>query len=83
MYVRRYRNVPLKRGFDRLLGEPVARGAELVVAVSELERAELIEAGLEAGAGRRPAERLSRSRTTSAERRCGLASGSGRRCRSS
>ena len=48
MYVRRYRNVPLKRGFDRLLGEPVARGAELVVAVSALERAELIEAGLEA-----------------------------------
>ena len=47
MYVRRYRNVPLKRGFDRLLGEPVARGAELVVAVSELERAELVEAGLE------------------------------------
>ncbi len=47
MYVRRYRNVPLKRGFDRLLGEPVARGAELVVAVSELERAELVEAGLD------------------------------------
>ncbi|MBA2297740.1 MAG: glycosyltransferase [Actinobacteria bacterium] len=47
MYVRRYRNVPVKRAFDRLLGEPVARGAALVIAVSELERAELIEAGLD------------------------------------
>ena len=49
MYVRRYRNVPVKRAFDRLLGEPVARGAALVIAVSELERAELIEAGLDPG----------------------------------
>ncbi len=47
MYVRRYRNVPLKRVFDRLLGERVARGAALVLAVSELERAELVEAGLD------------------------------------
>ncbi len=47
MYVRRYRNLPLKRSFDRLLGERVARGAALVLAVSELERAELIDAGLD------------------------------------
>ncbi|MEJ7569002.1 MAG: glycosyltransferase [Gaiellaceae bacterium] len=47
MYVRRYRNLPLKRSFDRLLGERVARGAALVLAVSELERVELIEAGLD------------------------------------
>ncbi|MCP9485415.1 MAG: glycosyltransferase [Gaiellaceae bacterium MAG52_C11] len=46
MYVRRYRNVPLKRAFDRMVGEKVARGAALVLAVSELERAELIAAGL-------------------------------------
>jgi len=47
MYVRRYRNVPLKRGFDKVVGERVARGAALVLAVSELERAELIAAGLD------------------------------------
>ncbi len=47
MYVRRYRNVPLKRVFDQVLGEPVARGAALVLAVSELERAELVGAGLD------------------------------------
>lgn len=47
MYVRRYRNLPAKRLFDRLLGERVARGAALVLAVSELERAEVIQAGLD------------------------------------
>ena len=47
MYVRRYRNVLAKRLFDQLLGERVARGAALVLAVSELERAEVIEAGLD------------------------------------
>ncbi|MGI9111297.1 MAG: glycosyltransferase [Gaiellaceae bacterium] len=47
MYVRRYRNVPIKRAFDRAVGERVARGAALVLAVSELERAELIAAGLD------------------------------------
>jgi glycosyltransferase involved in cell wall biosynthesis len=47
MYVRRYRNVGVKRIFDRLFGEPVARGARLVLAVSELERAQVIDAGLD------------------------------------
>ena len=47
MYVRRYRSVSIKRAFDRVVGEKVARGAALVLAVSELERAELIAAGLD------------------------------------
>jgi glycosyltransferase involved in cell wall biosynthesis len=51
MYVPRYRNRPLKRVFDTLLGQPLARHARLVIAVSELERADLIAAGL-------PAERV-------------------------
>ncbi len=51
MYLPRYRNVPLKRAFDRVLGRPVASGAALVVAVSEWERGQLVEAGL-------PAERV-------------------------
>jgi glycosyltransferase involved in cell wall biosynthesis len=46
MYVRRYRNLPLKQAFDRLFGEPVARHASLVVAVSRWERGQLIEAGI-------------------------------------
>jgi len=51
MYVPRYRNVPLKRAFDRLVGQPVAHGAAVIVAVSERERGQLVEAGL-------PAERI-------------------------
>ena len=47
MYVRRYRNILAKRLFDQLLGERVARGAALILAVSELERAEVIAAGLD------------------------------------
>ena len=47
MYVRRYRSLRLKGIFDPLIGERVARGAALVLAVSELERAEVIEAGLD------------------------------------
>ena len=46
MYAALYRNVPLKRVFDALLGRPVARGAALLVAVSELERRQLVEAGV-------------------------------------
>jgi glycosyltransferase involved in cell wall biosynthesis len=46
MFVPRYRNVALKRAFDRLLGGPVARGAAVVVANSAHERAQLAEAGL-------------------------------------
>jgi glycosyltransferase involved in cell wall biosynthesis len=46
MYVRRYRNLPLKQAFDRLFGEPVARHASLVVAVSSWERGQLVEAGI-------------------------------------
>jgi glycosyltransferase involved in cell wall biosynthesis len=47
MVLPRYRNVPLKRAFDRVLGAPVIRGAKLVVANSEIERAELAAAGIE------------------------------------
>jgi glycosyltransferase involved in cell wall biosynthesis len=47
MYVPRYRTLRVKRIFDRLLGEPVARGARLVLAVSELERDQVIAAGLD------------------------------------
>jgi Glycosyltransferase len=46
MFVPQFRNVPLKRAFDRALGEPVAHGADLVVACSTHERLQLIEAGL-------------------------------------
>jgi glycosyltransferase involved in cell wall biosynthesis len=46
MFVPQFRNVPLKRAFDRALGEPVAHGAALVVACSSLEKHQLIEAGL-------------------------------------
>jgi glycosyltransferase involved in cell wall biosynthesis len=48
MFLPRYRNVPLKRAFDRVIGAPVARGAAVVVANSELERVELVAAGLKA-----------------------------------
>lgn len=51
MVLPRYRNVPLKRGFDRLLGDPVIRGAALIVANSLVEKEELVAAGL-------PAERI-------------------------
>ena len=47
MLVPQFRNVPLKRAFDRLLGEPVVRGAALVVANSARERAQLVAAGVE------------------------------------
>jgi glycosyltransferase involved in cell wall biosynthesis len=46
MYVPRYRNIPLKRTFDRMLGHPVASHARLVIAASELERSDLVAAGL-------------------------------------
>jgi glycosyltransferase involved in cell wall biosynthesis len=46
MFVPRFRNVPLKRAFDRALGEPVAHGADLVVACSSHEARQLVEAGL-------------------------------------
>ncbi|HEY5057531.1 MAG TPA: glycosyltransferase [Gaiellaceae bacterium] len=46
MFVPRFRNVPLKRAFDRALGKPVAHGAAVVVACSEHERRQLAEAGL-------------------------------------
>ena len=47
MYVRRYRTLAAKRVFDRSIGERVARGAALVLAVSELEREQVIAAGLD------------------------------------
>lgn len=46
MYVPRYRNLPLKHAFDRMIGEPVARHAALVVAVSNWELGQLVEAGI-------------------------------------
>lgn len=46
MVVPRYRNVPLKVAFDRVLGDHVVRGAGVVVANSDIERDELVEAGL-------------------------------------
>jgi glycosyltransferase involved in cell wall biosynthesis len=46
MFVPRYRNVTMKRAFDRLIGGPVARGAEVVVANSLLEAGELQASGL-------------------------------------
>jgi len=48
MFLPRFRNVPLKRAFDRVLGEPVARGAAVVVANSEHEKSQLAAAGLDA-----------------------------------
>jgi len=48
MFLPRYRNVPLKRAFDQVVGAPVVRGAAVVVANSELERGELLAAGLTA-----------------------------------
>jgi glycosyltransferase involved in cell wall biosynthesis len=46
MYVPRYRNLPLKHAFDRLIGHPVAHHAALVVAVSGWELGHLVEAGI-------------------------------------
>jgi glycosyltransferase involved in cell wall biosynthesis len=46
MFVPQFRNVSLKRAFDRALGEPVAHGAALVVACSSHEQRQLVEAGL-------------------------------------
>lgn len=46
MFVPQFRNVPLKRAFDRALGEPVAHGAALVIACSSHEKRQLIGAGL-------------------------------------
>jgi glycosyltransferase involved in cell wall biosynthesis len=46
MVLPRYRNVPLKRTFDRLLGNAVVRGAPVIVANSEIEKGELVVAGL-------------------------------------
>jgi glycosyltransferase involved in cell wall biosynthesis len=49
MFLPRFRNLPLKRAFDRVLGEPVARGAAVVVANSQHEKRQLAAAGLDAG----------------------------------
>jgi glycosyltransferase involved in cell wall biosynthesis len=49
MFVPQFRNVSLKRAFDRALGEPVAHGAALVVACSSHEQRQLVEAGLPEG----------------------------------
>src|SRR5438105_10892152 len=46
MFLPRYRNVTMKRAFDRLIGGPVARGAGVVVANSRLEAGELQASGL-------------------------------------
>ncbi len=48
MVKRQFRNLPLKRAFDLLLGDPVIAGAKLIVANSEHERAQLAELGLDA-----------------------------------
>jgi glycosyltransferase involved in cell wall biosynthesis len=48
MYVPRYRTLGVKRLFDRVAGERVARGARRIVANSGLERADLVAAGLAA-----------------------------------
>jgi len=48
MFVPRFRNVPMKEAFDRVIGEPVARAAKLIVACSEHEKRELVAAGLDA-----------------------------------
>lgn len=46
MYPVRYRNVPMKRAFDALMGRPVGRGAAAIIAVSELERRDLLGEGV-------------------------------------
>jgi glycosyltransferase involved in cell wall biosynthesis len=48
MVVPQFRNVPLKRAFDRAVGRPVIDGAQLVVANSHRERRMLVEAGVDA-----------------------------------
>jgi glycosyltransferase involved in cell wall biosynthesis len=47
MIVPQFRNVPVKRAFDRVLGVPVVRGARLVIANSQRERAQLVTAGVD------------------------------------
>jgi glycosyltransferase involved in cell wall biosynthesis len=48
MVLPRYRNISLKRAFDRTIGRHVVEGAALIVANSQLERAELVVGGLRA-----------------------------------
>lgn len=47
MAKRQFRSIPLKRMFDRVLGDRVVHGARLVVACSEHEREQLVELGLD------------------------------------
>jgi glycosyltransferase involved in cell wall biosynthesis len=47
MVVPQFRNVPLKRAFDRVVGHPVIEGARLVVANSQRERRMLVAAGVD------------------------------------
>jgi glycosyltransferase involved in cell wall biosynthesis len=46
MFLPRYRNVPLKRAFDRLVGARVASGASVVIANSQLEATQLAAGGM-------------------------------------
>jgi glycosyltransferase involved in cell wall biosynthesis len=48
MVLPRYRNVGLKRTFDRMIGRHVVEGAALIIANSQVERTELVEDGLRA-----------------------------------
>ena len=47
MVVPQFRNVPVKRAFDRVVGGSVLRGARLVIANSARERSQLVAAGVE------------------------------------
>jgi glycosyltransferase involved in cell wall biosynthesis len=47
MAKRQFRSLRLKRAFDAVLGDPVLRGARLIVACSEHEREQLLELGLD------------------------------------
>ena len=47
MIVPQFRNIPVKRAFDRVLGDPVVRGAQLVIANSGREREQLVAADIE------------------------------------
>lgn len=49
MVVPQYRNVPVKRAFDRVVGSSVVRGAQLVIANSGRERAQLVAAKVDDG----------------------------------
>jgi len=51
MHAARFRNVPVKGAFDRLLGQSVSSGAAVVIANSQVERRELVADGI-------PAERI-------------------------